>query len=918
MRLKLIYTAALILLLSISAYGQFYFGKNKIQYSQFAWKVLTTTHFKVYFYDAETEIAEIAAASAEASYSHLADKFNHHIAKKTPLIIYSAPTFFEQTNVTSGLLPENVAGFTEFFKGRMVVPFNGSVADFKRVIRHELVHVFTWDKIIANVSEHRKTNYYGPPLWFTEGLAEIWSRPWQPEADMIMADMALEGNLAPVDDLNYLYGTFYMYKYGESFCHFIVDRYGEERLLQLFDNWWKAKDFYELFELTTGETLKKAGEAWVYHLKKEYYPRFENGDLPAEVSEAISPKEFAVSALPLEIDYKGADDWVAYKANKLGYSGIYMRSPSTKQEETLLKGERSSAFESLHLLKSRLGNSGDGRIGFVSKRYEKDVIYIYDLWAQKVIDTYEFPKLFHLASPAWSPDRSRIVFGGASRKGVYDIYSFNLSDSSLTQLTDDIYLDRDPSIKPNGDIIFASDRGSYGYDGYTNLFVYSARDSIVIPLTYGRFHDTAPLWTDWGVMFASDRGGSSNIYVLTDSGEVKQVTYLITGAFDPAIRGKDLYFTGYQGFGFSVFSQALDSSSFQLVDSEKPVFGTWQPDYVSGKYEEGVLDYSSEYSLDIAQSAIAYDAVVGAIGGFQTVVSDMLGNKLYYVLVSNTASTKDDLLKSFNIGVTYINRERRINYGWGVYHLYDEYFDDYEGTFSERQTGAIGLLSYPLSKFTRVETSLFVRHSFKRLYLFDRERHAILSTNYVSFVHDNSLWDVSGPIDGQRYNVTLGLTTDFYSGKIFNRLGFVDFRNYLRLGKFSAFATRLFYYTSAGVEPQRIYLGGSWSLRGYDRRAFYSRNVLLISNELRFPLIDNLYIRFPFGPLGFQAIRGALFVDAGSGWNDHFDRMYGSVGAGARVSLGYLVVLRFDLAKRTDFSTFERGLDFDFFFGWNF
>ena len=117
----------------------------------------------------EKQIAEIAAAAAEDSYDFLCDKFNHDIFKKIPLIIYSAPTFFSQTNVTPSLLPENVAGFTEFYKGRMVIPFNGSVGDFRRVVRHELVHSFMYDKILANISEHRKTTYYGPPLWFTEG-----------------------------------------------------------------------------------------------------------------------------------------------------------------------------------------------------------------------------------------------------------------------------------------------------------------------------------------------------------------------------------------------------------------------------------------------------------------------------------------------------------------------------------------------------------------------------------------------------------------------------------------------------------------------------------------------------------------------------------------------------------------------------
>jgi outer membrane protein assembly factor BamA len=185
-------------------------------------------------------------------------------------------------------------------------------------------------------------------------------------------------------------------------------------------------------------------------------------------------------------------------------------------------------------------------------------------------------------------------------------------------------------------------------------------------------------------------------------------------------------------------------------------------------------------------------------------------------------------------------------------------------------------------------------------------------------VFDNSLWDVSGPIEGRRYNLTLGVTSSIGDMSNFNRTAMADIRHYFRLGMNSAFANRMFAYTSTGKEPQRIYLGGSWSFRGYARNAFYNRNILFSSTELRFPLIDVLHVGFPIGGLGFRGIRGALFFDAGSAWDDNFDQFLGSFGGGFRVSLGYVVLLRFDFSRRTDFEAISSNTDFDFFFGWNF
>ena len=95
--------------------------------------------------------------------------------------------------------------------------------------------------------------------------------------------------------------------------------------------------------------------------------------------------------------------------------------------------------------------------------------------------------------------------------------------------------------------------------------------------------------------------------------------------------------------------------------------------------------------------------------------------------------------------------------------------------------------------------------------------------------------------------------------------------------------------------------------------------MVLINNELRFPLIDDLSIRFPFGSIGFQSIRGAIFIDAGNAWERKYHGLYGSFGFGMRIALGYVTVLRFDFSRKTDFRDFTSNhYDFDFFFGWNF
>ena len=268
--------------------AQLYFGQNKVQYTEFDWQMMATDHFNIYFYTEETEIAQIAAGIAEEGYPRLAALFNQEITKKIPLIIYSSPGYFSQTNVVPGLLPESVGGFTEFMKGRVVVPFHGSYFDFKHVIIHELVHVFTIAKLEEISRRQGVIRLTGPPLWFIEGLAEYWSEDWDTEADMIVKDMVLRGDILPIQEFWKVQGSYFMYKLGQSACKFIDEVYGPEKLLLLIENWTKGRSFDEVLQLTLGRKIDRISDEWQYWMKKEYFPEMAELGLPRMESDRLT------------------------------------------------------------------------------------------------------------------------------------------------------------------------------------------------------------------------------------------------------------------------------------------------------------------------------------------------------------------------------------------------------------------------------------------------------------------------------------------------------------------------------------------------------------------------------------------------------------------------------------------------------
>ncbi|NQT26487.1 PD40 domain-containing protein [candidate division KSB1 bacterium] len=917
--------------------AQYYFGRNKIQYNQFEWQVLRTEHFDIYYYPEMESLAEIGAAHAESSYSHLQDKFNHEILRRIPLIFYSSHFHFEETNTLPYLIPQGLGGFFEFLKGRVVVPSDGSISRFKHTIRHELVHVFMRGYVSQITRDHPTNRYSIVPLWFTEGLAEYWSEGWSAEAEMIIRDGILNNRLVPIDKLGYIAGTFLMYKEGQAVLRHIAETYGEDKILRIMDNVWKGRSFSEVLRITLGKDAKTLSEEWIYTLKKSKYPLLADQDMPRMVSLRVTDKGYNTQSAFYQNDTLST---VVFMANRDGYSSIYQKPLAdfkTHKPEILIRGERSADWESFHLQKSRIDVHPNGLLVFVAKSGAQDVLYIYSIPDRKILHKLDDPNLVSLFSPAWSPVGEWIAFAGLDHSGKRDLYRIRISDGYTEQLTNDHFDDMDPDWSPDGEwLVFSSDRTESGQNGSSNLFLYHLESHAIRYLTTGPFEDTSPAWSPDGrfIAFSSDRNDVPNLWVANPETETAlssdslqlliQVTAFATGAFYPAwTDSSGLLFTAFENFGFQIRHIDDIPSRIQDVIPSKlnepdTRSGPWAFSRISGRMQTEKVKYKRHFSLDFAQSQVVQDPIYGTSGGGQLAISDLLGNEKYYFLIYNNARTRSEFWNGFNLSATRVDLSHRINYAVGLYRLAGLYFNYYEGFFTETRHGGMASLSYPLNKFQRIETSVNIRNSFKEWYGTEERRKALLVSNFVSYTHDNSLWGPTGPLDGSRYKITLGNTVDIQHSNVNFTTVIVDLRKYYRIGYRMCYAVRMWGEFNQGRESLPFFMGGSWDLRGYKLWSLWGPKLVLLSNEFRFPLLDQFYLGFPFGGVGFNSIRGALFVDAGNVWEDQLTRLLGSFGFGIRLGLGGYLVLRYDVGKRTDFQSIDPSTFRQFFFGVDF
>ena len=102
-----------------------YFGRNKVQYENFDWRVLSTPHFDVHFYPAESLAAADAGRMAERWHTRLTPALRDTFDRRS-LIFYANSPAFQQTNVVSGLIGQGTGGVTESLRGRVVMPFQST------------------------------------------------------------------------------------------------------------------------------------------------------------------------------------------------------------------------------------------------------------------------------------------------------------------------------------------------------------------------------------------------------------------------------------------------------------------------------------------------------------------------------------------------------------------------------------------------------------------------------------------------------------------------------------------------------------------------------------------------------------------------------------------------------------------------
>jgi Tol biopolymer transport system component len=548
------------------------FGKNKVQYKDFHWQYIQTDHFDIYFSQDGYDLAQFTANASEAAYISIKKLLRYEITNRISLVVYNSHNEFQQTNVVSEYLDEGIGGVTELFKNRVVIPFEGNYGQFRHVIHHELVHavlndMFYGGTIQSLISSKAPVQL---PMWMNEGIAEYAALKWDNNSDMFLRDATVHDYLPPID---YLSGYF-AYRGGQSVWYYIANKYGEQKIANIFSQIKSARSIEKGFKSSIGLSVKELSERWQKEQKVYYWPDIAKREEPSDFSYkrmTNHTKDGNFYNTSPAISPQG--DKIAFISDRNDYFDVYIMSALDGEIlNKVVSGQKTNNFEEMHLLTPGISWSPDGnKLALAVKAGEHDAIFLVDIKSgnQEKIQL----DLDGVFSVNWSNDGNLLSFVGV-KSPQSDIYIYNISTKEVKNLTNDIFSDGDPVFSHDSKTIyFTSDRGNitspsmisknfkiWNYNfGQTDIYSIDMSTGIIRRITtQPNGSKTSPVISPDGkkILFIADINGINNIYAQElDSGKCYPLTNSISGLYQLSLSrdGSKMVFASLNEAGFDIY-----------------------------------------------------------------------------------------------------------------------------------------------------------------------------------------------------------------------------------------------------------------------------------------------------------------------------------------------------------------------------
>jgi hypothetical protein len=443
------------------------FGKNRVQYKKFKWKYYQTQNFNSYFNQDGQELAKYVAQVAEEELPGIEKFVEFSLQRRANIVIYNSFNDMKQSNIGLGQDWQNAGGVTKLVNNKMIVYFNGNHADLRRQIREGIAGILVQNILFGEDLGEVAGNaaLLDLPQWLIDGYVAYVGQNWSTQLDDDLKNAMLSGT----------YNSFYQLAFdkpllaGHAFWYYIEEKYKKENTSYLF---YLARVYKSLKRATQEVTKKRKFKDVLSDFMQYEEEKYENDisrrkNYPkgSEITDYTVGKRINYFHFNVNPNKRNGD--FAVVQYKKGQYKLILNEDG--EDKVLLKfGVKAKQDEINPNYPMMAWDPKGTRLSVLYEEEGRIKLFVYDVITRVKPYKRDLTNLFDQIQDMKYMSTSQTLLFSAVKNGHSDIYTYDIENEKLKQITDDVYDDLDPSYVafPNKQgIIFSSNRPSAGAKG---------------------------------------------------------------------------------------------------------------------------------------------------------------------------------------------------------------------------------------------------------------------------------------------------------------------------------------------------------------------------------------------------------------------------------------------------------------------
>lgn len=505
------------------------FGKNRVQYKKFKWQYYQSKNFNTYFNQQGQELAKFVMQVAEEELPDIENFTEYSLQRRANIIVYNEFADMQQSNIGIGIDWLNTGGATKLVNNKMVVYFNGDHANLRMQIRQGIARVIIDNLLFGEDLGEFAGNQalLDLPKWLTDGYVDFTAYNWNTQLDDELKSVILEGK----------YSKFYPFAFdkprlaGHAFWYYIEEKYKKENVTYLL---YLAR-VYKNLNRASEQICKKDFKGVLADFMVYQEEKYEN-DIRRRKA---YPKGNAIESF----DVTNRKDYYRMNVNPNKKNNSYALVENNKgtikvkliedfDATVILKyGTRSNLNEANPDYPLLAWDPKGTRLTVIYQQEGRIKLFVYDLITRVKYPKLDITEQFQQIQDVKYMIDSKTLLLSATKNGHTDIFTYNLENDKIQQITNDVYDDLDAtfvSFPGKTGILFSSNRpGPKAKDADTalpsrnhfNVFLitdYGNKPELnqitqLSDLKYGNARYPTP-YNDNHFTFISDENGVANRY----------------------------------------------------------------------------------------------------------------------------------------------------------------------------------------------------------------------------------------------------------------------------------------------------------------------------------------------------------------------------------------------------------------------